>query len=395
MVRKDQRSDRHNVVALVDRLLERGLAGRATDLHFEPTDTDMVVRVRVDGQLLDFDRIPAELAENVVTRLKVLAGLLTYRIDIPQEGGLRWDPKECTESNGAVDLRVATFPTIRGERVVVRVFAPEAELQTLEQLGLAVDQLEELRRAAAEPDGLIVTTGPAGSGKTTTLASLIRHLQQGAHGASSTSPEPSGTPVCRRSIITLEDPVEQRIDGVTQIQINPHGELSYERCLRSLLRQDPQVLLVGEVRDDRTANIVIEAALTGHLILTTVHSADSAEAVVRFLEMGIAPYQLVSALTLICAQRLLRRKCHACGSPARTDCPACLGVGYAGRVAVAELARIDESARRLILEQPSASRLRGHFHERGRGLRQRAQDLVSQGVTDTAEIDRALGMGVD
>ncbi|MCH8150112.1 MAG: Flp pilus assembly complex ATPase component TadA [Planctomycetes bacterium] len=257
---------RHDVRALVEGILNRGLTSGASDLHFEPTDRGMCVRARVDGQLVDFESIPDDLAENVVSRLKILASLLTYRVDIPQEGSFRFSPSSPGDDE-APDLRVATFPTIRGERAVVRVFRAQASLQLLDSLGLAEEQVAVLSRAVARPVGLIVLSGPAGSGKTTTLYALLRTLRD-KHP--------------QRSVITLEDPVEQRIDGVTQIQVNPHGELSYQRCMRSLLRQDPQVLLLGEVRDSQTASLAIEAALTGHLILTSVHSGYPAETIVRF-----------------------------------------------------------------------------------------------------------------
>jgi len=367
----------HDVTGLVDSLLEQGLAAGATDLHFEPTDDGLLVRVRVDGQLIDYQSVPLRLANNVITRLKVLASLLTYRVDIPQEGSLQWRGDETAQQDSAIDLRIATFPTIRGERAVVRVFAGVSGLQSLDMLGFTEEQSATLTRAVARPAGLIVVTGPAGSGKTTTLYALIRHLT--LHHA-------------QRSVITLEDPVEQRIDRVTQVQINPHGELDYERCMRSLLRQDPEVILLGEVRDARTARIALEAALTGHLILTTLHSADPAETVVRFLDMGIAPYQVVSALTNVCAQRLLRETCRACGGTTRSSCPKCLGTGYAGRTAVAQLVCMDEPARRLILQHPTTSQLRERFKQQGPDLAERARRMVVNGLTDEAELTRVLGV---
>ena len=368
---------RHDVTALVEDLLIRGLATGASDLHFEPTDRGMFVRARVDGQLVDFESIPGDLAGNVVSRLKILASLLTYRVDIPQEGSFRFSSSSTSDDDGAPDLRVATFPTIRGERAVVRVFRPELRFQLLDSLGMADEQVMVLRKAVSQPSGLIVLTGPAGSGKTTTLYALLRELH-------SRHPE--------RSVIALEDPVEQRIDGVTQIQINPHGELSYERCMRSLLRQDPQVLLLGEVRDRKTASMVIEAALTGHLILTSIHSGYPAETIVRFLEMGIPPYQLVSALTLVCAQRLVRRICSKCGNTKTESCRRCLGTGYAGRTAVAHVVRIDEDARAMILNQATAPQLRAALAAQGPDLRARAAALAAEGITNEDEIRRVIGL---
>ena len=368
--------DRHDVTALVEDLLTRGLAIGASDLHFEPADRGMCVRARVDGQLVDFESIPGDLAGNVVSRLKILASLLTYRVDIPQEGSFRFSPSSPSDDE-APDLRVATFPTIRGERAVVRVFRSQASLQLLDSLGLADDQVAILARAVSRPVGLIVLSGPAGSGKTTTLYALLRELRD-KHP--------------QRSVITLEDPVEQRIDGVTQIQVNPYGELSYERCMRSLLRQDPQVLLLGEVRDSKTASLAIEAALTGHLILTSVHGGYPAETIVRFLEMGIPPYQLVSALTLVCTQRLVRELCSTCGRTGKESCPRCLGTGYAGRTAVANVVRIDEDARAMILQRATAPQLRAALAAQGPDLRARAADLVTGGITNEDEIRRVIGL---
>jgi len=357
-------------VQLVDDLLAQALARGASDVHFEPTDRCLLVRLRLDGQLCDIEELPTAIAENVVARLKVMAGLLTYRIDIPQEGGLRWPPGVATEAADRTDLRVATFPTIRGERAVVRVFRTRGPVETLDQLGLADWQVEELRAATRQSGGTVLLTGPAGSGKTTTLYAMLRHIQQ-------TTPE--------RSLITLEDPVEQRIDRVTQIQVNPHGDLTYERCLRSLLRQDPQVILMGEIRDAATASIAVEASLTGHLVLTTLHSGDQAEAIVRLLEMGIAAYQLVSSVAVVCSQRLLRRLCTA------GPCDRCFGTGYAGRIACAQIVRMNEELRAMVLDHASAPRLRRAIAERGPDLYERGEELTEQGVTDAAEVRRVLG----
>ncbi len=365
MGRKMQNADTGSgVVDLIDGLLARGLEAGASDLHFEPLDDRMIVRIRVDGRLRDFEELPIGLADNVVARLKVLAGLLTYRVDVPQEGGVRWVGPGSADDAPGTDLRIATFPTVRGERAIVRVFRARSPVETLDQLGLTDDQVVALRQATLLPCGLIPVTGPAGSGKTTTLYAMVRHIVR-------TTPE--------RSVVTLEDPVEQRIDRVAQIQINPYGELTYERCLRSLLRQDPQIILLGEIRDARTAAIAVEASLTGHLILTTMHSGDPAEAIVRLLEMGVPAYQVVSSVSVVCSQRLLRRRIAAGESP------------YAGRVACAQVVRIDEGLRELILTHPSASRLRQAIDRQGPDLYAWARALAEQGVTDMEEVHRVLG----
>lgn len=405
----------HDVTDLVSAVVDRAIRQGATDVHFEPRDEGLSVRLRVDGQLVDVDMIPPAIAVNVIGRLKVIASLLTYRTDIPQEGGVRWSlsdsgtgPTEGAPSGAGAarpssrtamstgssdvvvnetswDLRVATFPTIRGERAVVRIFRQASASASPADLGFDETQVHLLRWAVEQPAGMIVVAGPAGSGKTTTLYSLIEHLRDRFP---------------QRSVITLEDPVERRVNGVTQIQINPYGELDYERCLRSLLRQDPQVLLVGEVRDARTAEIVIQAALTGHLILTTLHSLDPGSCVVRFLEMGIAPYQLASTLSLACVQRLVRLICAACRGGGRTPgekgaadavCTTCLGTGYYGRTAIGQVCLIDDEVHAHILTSPVAADLRAMFAARGTNLWDRGRALAQAGRTTPDELRRVLG----
>ena len=285
------------VVHVVDDLIRRAIAARASDLHFEPLDTGLQTRLRIDGLLHDGDLLPAVIAPNVVARLKVLAGLLTYRTDVPQEGSV-------SRQTGAFgcDIRVATFPTVRGERAVLRLMGSERRPLTLAELGHDPELIERFARVLDQPQGLVVVCGPAGSGKSTTLYAALEHLR------------------CKRpgvSILALEDPVEVRLEGVTQVQVEPTRQLTYPVALRSLLRQDPQILMVGEVRDAQTAGIVIEAALTGHLLLTTLHSGSPAAAIIRLRELGVPSYQLTSTLHAVLAQRLLRTP--VCGVSRRAD----------------------------------------------------------------------------
>lgn len=328
-------------VDLIDGILDRAIAARASDVHFEPTDREVRVRFRVDGRLHDIEALPAALLPNLVTRLKVMAGLLSYRIDIPQEGGLTLD------RGVPMDVRISTFPTIRGERVAVRLLPRAAEVRGLDDLGLSEPSVRSLVSASAAEQGLILVTGPAGSGKTTTLYAVLRHLRTAMHGA---------------SLMTVEDPVELRLDGVAQIQVTPHGELTYARALRSLLRQDPQVILIGEIRDAETARIATEAALTGHLILSTMHSGRSIDAIVRMLEMGIPAYQLTSTLRVVTCQRLLRTLCPSCRGaaqdrPADQSCRDCLNLGFRGRTACAEVVRMTDELRTAILGHADTRRL--------------------------------------
>jgi type II secretory ATPase GspE/PulE/Tfp pilus assembly ATPase PilB-like protein len=358
------------VVQLVDDLLRRARADRASDVHLELAGDAVRVRFRIDGILHDVDRLPATLAENIVARLKVLGGLLTYRVDVPQEGSFTF----ASEVDGAIDTRVATFPTIRGERVVIRFLATPTGATALDELGMPASLVHRLRLLVERPHGLLLVTGPAGSGKSTTLCALARHLLAATPG---------------RCVISLEDPVEQRVDGLTQVQIQPHGELDYAKALRSLLRQDVQVLLVGEIRDAATARIVIEAALTGHLIISTLHSGDPAESIARLLEMGIPPYQLVGALTAVCAQRLLRRVCDGCDG---RGCAHCVGSGYRGRIACACLMEVNEPLHAAILRNAPAGALRDIIRNHAGTLLDDARRLLRDGITNRAEIGRVLGV---
>ena len=363
-----------SAVDWVESLLTRAIARRVSDVHFEPTEEGVRVRFRLDGLLHDADKLPASTSESVVARLKVLSGLLTYRPDIPQEGSFRADTA-WTSDEQAVDVRVATFPTVWGERAVVRLMYAVGQVSGLEDLGLAEGMVAELRQGADLPNGLILITGPAGSGKSTTLYAIARHILATAPG---------------RSVVSLEDPVEQRVVGMTQIQISPHGELNYARAMRSMLRQDVQVLLVGEIRDAETAHIVVEAALTGHLILSTMHSGDPAEAIARLLEMGIAPYQLVGALTVVGAQRLVRLRCKTCNS--ESGCEACAGTGYSGRTACGQIAIVDETLRQAILRTTPVGELRKLIARRHSPLCTDARRLVDEGLTTEAEALRVIGM---
>ena len=246
--------------------------------------------------------------------------------------------------------------------------------EVLADLGLSDELVADLRHVALRPHGLILVTGPAGSGKSTTLYAVARHIL-------ATTPE--------RSVVSLEDPVEQRVEGMTQMQVSPHGELTYIRAMRSLLRQDVEVMLVGEIRDAETAHVVVEASLTGHLVMSTLHSGDPAEAMVRLLEMGIAPYQLVGALTAVGSQRLLRTVCGSCGGIG--ECDACASTGYMGRTACGQLAVMDETLRQAVLARAPVGELRRIVTERRTDLITDAQRLVKQGRTTIDELRRVLG----
>ncbi len=359
------------VVELVNDLIRRAVAARASDLHFEPGQERLRVRLRVDALLRDVEELPAPLTVNVVARLKVMAGLLTYRTDVPQEGSI------AASAGFGCDIRVATFPTIYGERAVLRLLPQTARLLTLDELGHAPELVQRLKRLLLLPQGLVLICGPAGSGKTTTLYAMLEFIQRERRG---------------QSILAVEDPVEMRLDGVTQVEIAPERGLTYPIALRSLLRQDPQVLMIGEVRDADTARLVVEASLTGHLLLTTMHSGSPAEALVRLREMGLPPYQVTSTVQAVLAQRLLRTVCAACGRPqaGRTDCPQCLGSGYAGRTAIGHLVELTPALRQAVLDGADAAALAATVAASG-SLAADAGRLVESGKTTAEEVQRVLG----
>jgi len=379
---KQPRSGAQDVVEIVDELLAKAVSSEASDVHFEPTGADLKVKYRLDGVLNPVESLPAAVADNVVARLKVLGGLLTYRNDIPQEGRLELDG----DAAGKVaDVRLAVFPTIHGQRAVVRLFYRNEALLDLEHLGFAEQAEKQLKAIAAQSQGVLLVTGPAGSGKSTTLAAVLRYIAKTLPG---------------KSIVTLEDPVEIRIEGVTQVPITPHGQMTFPTALRSLLRQDPQVLMIGEIRDAETARITIEAGLTGHLLMSTMHSGTPAGALLRLLEMGIEPYQVTSSISAVVSQRLVRTLCDRCkkrGDDGRFEavgCPACFGTGFRGRVLIAELVQLDGDVRKAILAKADLDELEALLRNKGyAGLFEDGRRLVEAGVTVEAELNNACGVG--
>jgi len=375
------KTDAQDVVALVDDLLKRAVRSDASDVHFEPTGSELVVKFRLDGVLGAVEKLPKALSDNVIARLKVLGGLLTYRNDIPQEGRIEINQDY---NDRIFDQRLAVFPTIHGQRAVVRLFYKNKELMELEQLGFSDDIYTALKKIAAKNQGVLLLTGPAGSGKSTILAALLRHILRKFPG---------------KSIVALEDPVEIRIEEVTQVQITPHGQMTFPTALRSLLRQDPQVLMIGEIRDAETAKIAVEAGLTGHLLMSTMHSGTPAGALLRLLEMGIEPYQVTSSVSAVLNQRLVRKLCEKCKKETETGafeaagCEACFNTGYKGRMLIAEMVELDSQLRKAILAKADLDELeallvsRGHTNMLADGRR-----LVSEGVTDEEELNKVCGI---
>jgi type II secretory ATPase GspE/PulE/Tfp pilus assembly ATPase PilB-like protein len=348
---------RISAVDVVAELLQRAVADSASDLHLDPTPDGVRVSIRRDGVLETIEMLPGELATRLAGRIKALSDLLAYRTDLPQEGRI---PAE--RSGVGRDVRVATFPVLDGERIALRLDSPDVVPESLDALGLPGAVRERFAAALEQPEGVILLTGPSGSGKTTTLYSALRHLA---------AQRP------RRSVVTIEDPIERRVDGVVQSEVNAAAGLDFARALRSLLRQDPDVILVGEIRDRETADAALEAGLTGHLVLSTIHAGTGSQVFARLLELGVEPFVLTTAVRGVMAQRLVRR----CADP-----------GYQGRIPLAHWVELGANLRQAVLARQDGDALaRAAAADGACDLRAEAERLIEAGLTDKEEIDRVLG----
>jgi general secretion pathway protein E len=353
--------------AAVDAILVRAAAWQASDVHVSPGADAFTVRFRLDGVLARVASIPRDRLPLIVQRLKVLAKLLTYRTDVPQDGRVDRDV-----SPVAAELRVAVLPTIHGEKAVVRFLRSGSGPVRLGELGWPTDGLEALRDSLVSPQGLVAFSGPSGSGKTTTIYAALRELTQ------------SG----QRSVVSVEDPVEVDLPGVDQTAVDSVAGLGFGAALRALLRHDPEVIFVGEVRDPVAAATSVEAGLTGHLVLTTVHAGSCCEALVRFLDLGVEPYALASTLRRVFGQRLVRRTCTECGG-AGGAC--CRQTGYRGRVPLVEHLSV-EGVRAEMLAGATVDRLQEVACAAGLvSLAERAGAAVESGWTTPEEVRRCLG----
>ncbi|MEL1135135.1 ATPase, T2SS/T4P/T4SS family [Desulfitobacterium sp. THU1] len=377
------------IIKFLNTIIENAVNNYASDIHIEPVDDELRVRFRIDGVLREIMRTPIEMAGPVVSRVKIMADLNIAERRIPQDGRITY-----LVGRKMIDLRVSTAPTMYGEKVVLRILDKGSVILEKSSLGIHGDDLERFDELISKPYGIVLVTGPTGSGKTTTLYTALNYLN---------SPE--------KNIITLEDPVEFNFKGVNQMQVNPKAGLTFATGLRSILRQDPDIIMVGEMRDNETAEIAVRSALTGHLVLSTIHTNDAPSAVTRLVDMGIEPFLISASVVGIISQRLVRKICPNClheypaepkdyallglsqDAPLQlkrgTGCPYCHNTGFKGRTAIFEIMPVTSGHRNLIDTGATADELRRYAVEQGMTtLRQSAAGLVIQGITTIEELLR-------
>ena len=375
-------------VQLINEILMLAVRGRASDIHFEPFKDRMRVRLRVDGVLKTVREIPKSRIPAVVSRLKIMANLDIAEKRLPQDGRIM------VKAGGKeIDIRVSTLPTYFGERVVLRLLMKESILYSTKELGLLPEDYRKFMKLIGSPHGIILVTGPTGSGKTTTLYAALSEINRE-----------------EINVITVEDPVEYQLDGISQVQVKPEIGLTFANALRSILRQDPDVIMVGEIRDTETAEIAIQSALTGHLVFSTLHTNDAPSSITRLTDMGIEPFLVASSVIGVVAQRLVRKVCPYCkelytptdeekrelgltefnGKFARgRGCEHCLGTGYLGRTAIYEILTVDKEVKRLILERRDSDEIKERAVKRGmKTLKMDGAVKVAMGITTPEEVLR-------
>src|SRR6058998_3312802 len=379
---------------LVNSIILDAINAKASDIHIEPWENTLVVRIRLNGVLTELVHLPLELMDKISGRFKVMANLITYQTDLPQEGHASAGPEL-----GGVELRISVFPTVRGEKIVVRLFDPSNRSFELSALGFDDETLKTFVGLLTRPSGLLLLTGPTGSGKTTAIYSALYHIVQ-RHGPAV-------------SISTVEDPVEFNLPMISQSQINPAQDFTYPKALRSLMRQDPQVIMVGEIRDPETAGIAVQAGLTGHLVISTIHSGIAAGVYARLINMDIEPFLLASSIIAVLGIRLVRKNCTFCSQAYQPEpgllrslpeemvantkflrgagCKECLNTGFKGRSAVTELLVVDEVFRDAVLQKMATRSLQQVAIEQGmQTMWQNGLRRVQAGQTTVEEILRVI-----
>ncbi|MBN2027761.1 MAG: Flp pilus assembly complex ATPase component TadA [Actinobacteria bacterium] len=381
------------IVKYVNLLISEGVNDRASDVHIEPMENDVRIRFRIDGVLHEIRRNPKQIHSGVVARIKVMADMNIAEKRVPQDGRASVDIR-----GKPIDIRVASLPTIHGEKVVMRILDKGASLMSLEELGFSEDVLEIYSRSFHKPYGTIMVTGPTGSGKTTTLYATLNVLNS-----------------IRHNIITVEDPVEYRLPLINQVQVHYKAGLTFSAALRSILRCDPDIVMIGEIRDPESAQIAIESALTGHLVLSTLHTNDAPSALTRLLEMGIEPFLIASAVDCVSSQRLARKLCERCKEAYEPDpdflqkvrfnldnggekilyrprgCPACNNTGFKGRVGIYEVLEVSESIEHLVARNAPHVEIAETARSEGmRTMREEGFIKVKEGLTSIEEVLRVI-----
>lgn len=359
------------IIRMINALLTQAAREKASDIHIESGEQASVVRFRVDGTLRDVVRPKKALHAALISRIKIMAQLDIAEKRLPQDGRIA-----LRVAGRPVDVRVSTLPTGHGERAVLRLLDKDAGRLDLAVLGMAPDTLAQFDRLIQRPHGIVLVTGPTGSGKTTTLYAALSRLDSQ-----------------RINIMTVEDPIEYDLEGIGQTQVNARIELTFAKALRAILRQDPDVIMIGEIRDAETAQIAVQASLTGHLVLATLHTNDAVSAITRLIDMGIEPYLLASSLLGVLGQRLVRRCCPACGGPSQAlGCGVCNQTGYQGRSGIYELLEVTEALRALIHQRAAESQWRQWAQGQGmRTLREDGQRWLDAGLTTPEELLRVTG----
>lgn len=358
--------DIRSIVELTDALIKYGFQRGVSDIHIDPSTEGVTVRFRIDGVLTHIDTLSLSIHEELIARIKIMAGLRTDIHFVPQDGRFGF-----SESIQAFDVRVSIIPTHYGENAVLRLLVGREDATSLEKLGFSSQDMEKIAESLKHHQGMILVTGPTGSGKTSTLYTLIKMLASG-----------------KTSIITLEDPVEYALRGIRQIQIRERHGVTFANGLRSIIRQDPDIIMVGEIRDAETAQIATNISLTGHLLLSTLHTNSALGAIPRLMDMGIDPYLVASTLSLIIAQRLVRKVCNECKG---IGCANCSSSGYKGRTIVGEVLVVDEELRKYIMTRISLAEIARYARASGmRTMYEDGMDKVEKGITTKEEVLRVL-----
>tara|TARA_R110002072_G_C7977582_1_gene535728 strand:+ start:5937 stop:7454 length:1518 start_codon:yes stop_codon:yes gene_type:complete len=377
-------SGKSPIVRLIDGLLFEGIRRGASDIHFQPNEEGLLIRFRIDGALIDARTLPERFSAPITSRIKVMGHMDIAETRMPQDGraSVTIGQMDDAKSRHEIDLRISTLPTSEGERVVIRFLDSNQgqRLATLDSIGMSTAILASYSAVAARPNGIILLTGPTGSGKTTTLYATLRHIA--SHGGATGGGD--------LNIMTIEDPIEYKLStsglSISQSQVNRKKGMTFASGLRHILRQDPDVVMVGEIRDAETAQIAIQSSLTGHLVFSTLHTNDSVSAPPRLIDLGIEPYLISASLSAVLAQRLIRKLHAPCQG---AGCEECLGTGYSGRTGIFELLLMTDPIRELISDAASASQLRSAAWTEGwRSLQEDGQRLIDAGITTQAEIHR-------